>query len=390
VARPDHIRDNPDPPRVLIDRVAVDGQILGLYDSRLPLRAPARTNAVDLRHAFRLPPLPPDHRKVDIEFTSLSYWAPANVHFRYQLRNVDADWVEARAVRAATYPRLPAGHYEFVVTACNNAGVWNERGAMVAFEVLPFFWQTWWFRFGALAVFTSTIIAVVRYVSFRRLRRDMVRLEEQASLHRERARIAKDIHDDLGANLTQIALLGELAQQDRSTPDKAGRRIETISLTARQAIKALDEIVWAVNPRNDTLPHLVDYASQFAVDYLTVAGIRCRLDLPDDIPQREVSTDVRHNLFLVVKEALHNIVKHAGATEVRIRMGLGDEGLRFSIEDNGRGFDHPPDHAGADGLRNMRQRVADVGGRCTIESRPGAGTTVSFDIPWPRNRDEGR
>jgi signal transduction histidine kinase/ligand-binding sensor domain-containing protein len=390
VARPDHIRDNPDPPRVLIDRVTVDGRTLGLYDSRLPVRALARPDAVDLRHASTLPALPPDHRKVDIDFTSLSYWAPANVHFRYQLRGVDVDWVEARAARAATYPRLPAGHYEFVVSACNNAGVWNERGAMVAFDVLPFFWQTWWFRAGVLLAFTSSIIAIVRYVSFRRLRRDMVRLEEQASLHRERARIAKDIHDDLGANLTQIALLGELAQQDRSAPDKAGRRIETISLTARQAIKSLDEIVWAVNPRNDTLPHLVDYASQFALDYLTVAGIRCRLDLPDDIPQREVSTDVRHNLFLVVKEALNNIVKHARATEVRLRMTLAEDGLRFVVADNGCGFDRPPDAAGADGLRNMRQRVADVGGRCTIESRSGEGTTVSFDIPWPRSRDESQ
>ena len=388
VVRPDHIRENPEPPRVLIDRVTVDGATVALYDSRFPLRAPAHTNAVDLRHGHLLPALAPDHRKLDIDFTALSYSAPANVHFRYRLLNVDADWIEARGVRAASYPRLPAGQHEFVVTACNHSGVWNEQGARLVFEVRPFFWQTWWFRLGALLGFTGAIAAVVRYVSFRRLRREMLRLEEQAALHKERARIAKDIHDDLGANLTQIALLGELAQQDRSAPDKAGRRIETISLTARQAIKSLDEIVWAVNPRNDTLPHLVDYASQFALDYLTVAGIRCRLDFPDEIPQREVSTDVRHNLFLVVKEALHNIVKHSGASEVRLRMTLTGDGLRFVIEDNGRGFDQTPAEAGADGLRNMRQRVADVGGDCRIESQPGKGTAIAFDIPWPKNRDD--
>jgi len=231
-------------------------------------------------------------------------------------------------------------------------------------------------RRGALAV-AGFGWAVVRYASFRRLRLQMRLLEQQGALHKERTRIAKDIHDDLGANLTQISLLGELAQQDRAAPDLAAERIKTISATAREAIKALDEIVWAVNPHNDTLAHLIDYAGRFALDYLRLAGIRCRLDLPDQPPAREISTDVRHNLFLVVKEALHNIVKHAHASEVWLRISATDDALRLVIEDNGRGFDRPPGDAGADGLRNMRQRVAEIGGECRIETRAGAGTKVT-------------
>jgi signal transduction histidine kinase len=250
--------------------------------------------------------------------------------------------------------------------------------------VTPFFWQTWWFRVSVLGGFTLAVVMTVRYISFRRLRLRLRQLEQQAALQSERTRIAKDIHDDLGASLTQIALLGELARQDRAEPDKAEDRVTTISTTARQAIKSLDEIVWAVNPRNDTLAHLIDYAGQFAVDFLRAPGIRCRLDLPDQAPQRQLSTDLRHNLFLAIKEALHNIVKHSCATEAWLRVHVPDGVLQIIIEDNGCGFERPPDDALADGLRNMRQRLTELGGRCRIESRPGAGTRVTLELPWPK------
>ena len=228
-------------------------------------------------------------------------------------------------------------------------------------------------------------MAIVHSVSVRRLRTQMRQLEQQAALHKERARIAKDIHDDLGASLTQIGLLGELARQDRAEPDKASHHLEKISGIARQVLKSLDEIVWAVNPRNDTLAHLIDYAGQFAVDYLRVAGIRCRLDLPAHVPSRELSTDVRHNLFLLVKESIHNVVKHAHASEVWLRVVTTEAQLRLSVEDDGRGFEKPPGDPGADGLRNMRQRIADIGGECRIESQAGAGTKVIVELPWPAN-----
>jgi signal transduction histidine kinase len=179
--------------------------------------------------------------------------------------------------------------------------------------------------------------------------------------------------------------MGELAQQDRSEPEKASERMGKISTTARQALKALDEIVWAVNPRNDTLGHLIDYAGQFALDYLRLAGIRCRLDFPDQTPARELSTDLRHNLFLAIKEALNNVVRHAAATEVWLRAKVTEEALEMSVEDNGHGFAAVPDDALADGLRNMRQRLADLGGECSIKSNPGSGTAVVLRLPLPRS-----
>ncbi len=369
-------------PRAILTQVAMDDRRIAWYGGELPLQNPSEGAVLDLRQADISLRLPPAHRRLQFEFSAPSFTAPENVQFRYRLEGLDEDWVEAGIRRVAEYSKLPAGNYVFRVTACNNEGVWDKTGAVLSLVVAPFFWQTLWFRIAALAVFTLAVIAAVRIVSFRRLHQRLHVLEQQEALHRERARIAKDIHDDVGANLTQIALLGELAQQDSGEPDKAAERMGRISGTARLAIKSLDEIVWAVNPRNDTLAHLIDYAGQFAVDFLRAAGIRCRLDLPEQPPARELSTDLRHNLFLVIKEALNNVVKHAQASEVWLRATVTPAALEVVVEDNGGGFDKVPDDAVADGLRNMRQRMEDIGGECRIESAPGKGTKVFVHLPW--------
>jgi signal transduction histidine kinase/ligand-binding sensor domain-containing protein len=385
VVDPERLGEKPQAPPVWLERVTVDERTVAWYGGVLPPVKNPRGAVLDLGISDAALRLDPGPRRLEFQFAAPTFAATENVQFRYRLEGLEEDWTEVGAQHSVKYLRLPAGPYVFRVAACNSEGAWAQSGASLRVVVAPFFWQTWWFRSAVLAGFTLGIVAIVRYVSFRRLRRQLRLLEVQAGLHKERARIAKDIHDDLGANLTQIALLGELARQDRGEPDKAAARLDTISGTARQAIKALDEIVWAVNPRNDTLPHLIDYAGQFALDYLRLAGIRCRLDFPEQTPARELSTDVRHNLFLGIKEALHNIVKHARATEVWVRASVTDRGLEMRIEDDGCGFAPGPEDALADGLRNMRQRLAEVGGECRIESRPGAGTKAVFYLPWPED-----
>jgi signal transduction histidine kinase len=156
-----------------------------------------------------------------------------------------------------------------------------------------------------------------------------------------------------------------------------------MSSTARQAVKSLDEIVWAVNPRNDTLAHLIDYTCQFATDYLRAAGVRCLLDVPEHLPAREVPANVRHNVFLAVKEGLQNIVKHSQATQVWLRIAATPQGLRIGVEDNGRGFNGAPPGPGADGLGNMSQRLKEIGGECQVRSLVGQGTGIEIELPWP-------
>ena len=384
VIDPSKLSDNVAPPPALLTRVSVDRRIVAQYNGILPPQKNPENPVIDLASRHEVLHLSPDHGSITFDFTAFNFSAPENIEFRHRLVGGDDDnWLESGTVRSVPYPRLPNGTYKFEVSASNGDGNWTELTSQVALVVAPFFWQRWWFRLAEVATFTFIVIAIVRYVSFRRLRAQLRVLEQQAALQRERARIAKDIHDDLGANLTQIAYLGELANQDRSEPNLVGERIGKISATARQAVKSLDEIVWAVNPRNDTLANLLDYAGQFAVDYLRLMGIRCRLDFPTEVPERELSTDLRHNLFLVVKEALHNIFKHANATEVWLRATVNAQALEVCIEDNGRGFTSTPDDALADGLRNMKQRMNDIGGDFRVESQPGSGTRIILRLPWP-------
>jgi len=386
VVDPQKIYGNTGPPNALLTRVLLDDRVIAQYSGVLP-PAPDIVEIPGFLDGPLTLQLPPQHLSVRFEFTAFDFSAPENIQFRHRLRGMEDHWVEElESVRSVTHQTLNHGDYDFEVTACNGDGDWSRNITTISLDVAPFFWQTWWFRGLAVLAFTFCVVAVVRYVSFRRLHVQLRLLEQQAALQRERARIAKDIHDDLGANLTQIAFMGELANQDRDEPNLVGERIRKISATARQAVKSLDEIVWAVNPRNDTLSHLLDYAGQFAVDYLRLIGIRCRLDFPETVPARELSTDLRHNLFLVVKESLHNIFKHAGATEVHLRVAVDATALVIRIEDNGCGFSNQPDDALSDGLRNMTQRMADIGGEFKIESESGHGTKIVLRLPWPETK----
>lgn len=385
--QPDRVRDNPIPPTVFVNEVRLDDQPVALYESKSPLRAPAESGLIDLRAAGEHLQLPPRHSKIEFEFTGLSFNSPENIQFRYRLKGFDTQWIEAGTQRVADYPRLPANHYEFEVTACNEAGVWSPAGFHLRFLVRPFYYQTWWFRALLVITFTAAVIAAVRYVSFRRLRERMRLLEQQAVLDKDRARIAKDLHDDLGANMTQINLILELALQRQSQPEAVVGTVRDGLQAAREAIKSLDAAVWAVNPANNTLPELVAYIGQFAVEFLQQANIRCLLELPDHPPERPVSAELRHGLFLIVKEALNNVVRHAQATEVRLEISIGAAMLDLLIADNGRGIEKEPDDPSADGLRNMRQRARELNAEFKIESAPGAGTKIFLHYPWPPQID---
>ena len=375
--QPDELRPNQIKPPVVIEEVDVDGR-LQTHFSKGPedsASGPAAEKASG--SPARLLEIPPGKHQIEIRYTGLSLVSPDRVQFRYKMTGVDDDWVQAGTRRFAQYTFLPPGSYRFQVIACNSDGIWNETGASLILRVRPHFYETWWFRLLAALLMISVVAGTVRHTATRRLREQMEQLERRQVVERERARIARDIHDDLGASLTLIAVLGDLAKK-KNTPE----RLEKMSRTARQAVKSLDEIVWAVNPRNDTLTHLIDYAGQFATNYLRDAGIRCLLDVPEQTPAREVPASVRHNVFLVVKESLQNIVKHARATEVWLRVSSTAEGLRIVIEDNGCGFAPASGDACADGLTNMHERLSEIGGQCNINSHAGAGTSVTIEFPW--------
>lgn len=372
---PGTVRPNLLPPPVVIEEILIDGKSLNAV---MPTSTNLPAQVKEFDHRRRYLEVAPGKHQFEFRYSGLSLVASDRVQFRHQLGGMDTDWVEAGTRRFAQYNFLPHGQYQFQVLACNSDGVWNRTGQSLTLVIHPHFYETWWFRVLVGLTAAGLVAGGVRYVVTRRLHEKMEQLARQQAVERERARIAKDIHDDLGANLTLIAVLGDLAKKE-----KTGERIEKMAGTARESVKSLDEIVWAVNPRNDTLAHLIDYTGQFAVDYLRAAGVRCLLDVPEHAPFREVSSAVRHNMFLVVKEGLQNIVKHAHATAVWLRISATAAGLRIIIEDNGQGFEPMPEDALADGLRNMRQRMEEIGGTYRIQSHPGKGTEIIVELPWP-------
>jgi ligand-binding sensor domain-containing protein/signal transduction histidine kinase len=369
------------PPAVWLEEVLVDGEV---YYARIQASAqiPSPANQTSTRTEREHLTIPPGKRRLEFQYTGLRLSAPESVRFRYQLEGLDEQWIEAGRERLAFYSLLPAGKYQFHVTACDNSGVWNTQGAVLAFEVQPFFWQTWWFRLGLLAGLVASVVAVVRYVSYRRLRLRLRVLEQETAVQKDRARIAKDLHDDLGAHLSQIAMLSELAQTDFDKPAQAKGHIDLIFRTARSVTRSLDEIVWAVNPTNDSLDRFTAHLCTFAPEFLRAAGITCRLDVPMDLPSATLPSKVRHHLYLGFKEALHNVVKHASATEVWLRLRIDPNQLTVEIEDNGRGFQRGAEPAsGEDGLVNLGQRMNEIGGSFQQQSEPGRGTRTVLVAP---------
>jgi signal transduction histidine kinase len=369
------------PPQVIVENLMLNGKPL------------ATANAGD--EPVRIPP---GHNRFEFRYTGLSLVAPEKVKFKYRLDGLEREWIDAGTNRAAPYPFIPPGSYTFHVIACNNDGIWNDVGQTMAITVLPHAWQTWWFRASCGLILAAGISGAVWFDAQRRMRRTLERLERQQAIERERARIAKDIHDDLGASLTRITLLSQSARTDLDNPAQAAANLDRIYRTARELTRAMDEIVWAVNPEHDSLDSLASYLGKYAQDFLGAADVRCRLDLSVQLPAWPLSAEIRHNLFLAFKEALHNVVKHAAASEVRVSLTLQGPVFSLGVEDNGCGFaldarpsEPPPDRVRLDhghGLANMRRRLAEIGGQCEIQSLPGQGTRIHFVVPVPANAAE--
>lgn len=367
---PQSVPENTLPPPVWIEEITIDGNSTIL----------SRTNSAIV--------IPPGKRRLDFRFTALSLASPEKVRFRHKLEGLEEDWSQPDKSRFVTYNYVPPGRYTFRVIACNNDGVWNNEGRSLGLVLRPFVWQTLWFKGGTTFLLILGVALAVRSVERWKARLRLERVEQQHALERERSRIAKDIHDDLGANLTQIVFLSQRVEDAGQEPAEFKRWIKMIPAIARQTIQSLDEIVWAINPRHDSLESFANYLSHFASEHLGVAGIQCVLDVPTVLPQLELTAELRHNLVLVARESLQNSAMHSTATEVRLSMQLNDAELTISVMDNGCGFDLKQASGTGNGLYNMRQRMDSINGRLDIVSQPGHGTVVRFIVP--RSRLAGR
>jgi signal transduction histidine kinase/streptogramin lyase len=332
--------------------------------------------------------VPASSRHFEFHYSAPELAVPKALRFRYRLDGLDQNWVEAGSGRLASYSRLLPGEYQFRVMAGGEDGLWREAKARVNLQVVPEFWQTVWFRTLGVVTIVIALVAAVVFYERRKARRRLERMEAQQAVERVRQGIARDLHDELGSAITEIIQLGDLTLQPEPVPEVLQYSVKSMTARLRQLGITLDEIVWTMSSRNDTLPNLAGYISNHAQEFFRHSGIVCRLDVTKNLPNLMVNSQTRHNLFLAVKEALNNVAKHSGAKEVLVRMHYADSALQVSIEDNGRGFDAAADQGGH-GLPNMRERLREVGGRVEFLSQPGRGGKVVFTLSLSVPPDHG-
>ena len=344
-------------PELYVETVNVDGRI---------------TSSANVRVAA-------NSRHFEFQYSAPELTNPKKLHFRYCLEGLDQGWTDAGEQRTAVFNRLPPGVYYFRVMVCGENGLWREANRQIRLQVVPFFWQTWWFQ--TLAGFT-VVVSISGGVALhlrRKAQRSFERLEAQRAVEQVRHRITQDLHDELGSAITEIIQIGDLTLQPRPEPEALRSKMEAIMSRVQQLSITVDEIVWTMSSRHDTLRSLVGYLSNHAQEFFRYSSIRCRLDVSTSLPEVMVHSQTRHNLFLATKEALNNAAKHSKATEVILRAHYFKNMLRISIEDNGRGFDPGANHGG-EGLINMRHRLQTLGGDVTFSSSPGGGTVITFTL----------
>lgn len=353
-------RDLPPPP-VVIDEMRLDGRVLEAGGREIPS----------------------GKHRLDFRFAALTYATPDAVVVRHQLEGADSGWVESGSDRVASYSGLTPGNYRLRVIARNSTGQWNNDGATLGFTVVPAWWETIHARVGGLVLLAGMSGWIARTVSQRRLKARLRRLEQEHALEKERARIARDLHDDLGASLTEVGLL---ADRLVSTPaPEVASHLAGLAWRTRRLATELSGIVWTMSPKNSTLDRLGEFIRQYAQRLFRATAIECLVRGGDQLPAVPLAPDPQHQLLATTKEALNNVLKHSNASRVVLTLALVDETFELSIADNGVGFT-PQDSGISDGngLRNMKSRIEEIGGSLAIASAPGEGTRVTFRFPLNR------
>ena len=323
---------------------------------------------------MRLADLPASANQLQVDFVGLGFAPGESLRYQYMLEGTDRDWSGPTAQRTVTYARLAPGHYRFLVRAVNADGQVSPAPAAVSFRVLPPVWLRWWFIALSVLSVCATVYMLYRY--------RVARLLEVANM---RTRIATDLHDDVGANLTRIAILSEVAKQQAGNGGGESSTLSSIARISRESVASMSDIVWAINPGRDTLLDLTRKMRQHAEEVFTTRDIDLRFRAPDAEQGLRLGVDVRRDFLLVFKEAVNNAARHSRCTAVEINFRVEGAWLTLEVADDGVGFDTS---AGSDGqgLTSMRERAERLGGTFEVESREGGGTTVKARVPYVRRQ----
>ena len=308
--------------------------------------------------------LAPGENELQIDFVGLGFGLGEVLRYQYRLGGPDAPWSAPTEQRSITYGRLSSGAYTFAVQALTSDGVVSTTPAIITFRILAPIWQRWWF--------VSLLVGFVGFAVYAGVRYRVAGLVEVANM---RTQIATELHDDIGANLTRIALLSEVAAQREGSPPLA-----SIARIARESVGAMSDIVWAINPKRESLLDLTRRMRQHADELFTLRGIDLTFTAPGGADSRRLSADLRRDLLLTFKEAVHNAARHSGCSAVQISLVADRHRLTLEVTDNGSGFDALTESEGQ-GLTNMRKRARRLGGELEITTAAGRGTTIRLSVP---------
>jgi signal transduction histidine kinase/ligand-binding sensor domain-containing protein len=342
-----------------------------------------------------------NQNNLQIDFFAVDFSAGGAVRYQHKLERADADWSAPTEQRTVNYSNLAPGAYRFLVRPVSADGKAGEPSATVSFNILAPFWRRWWFITAIVLLFMTGIFALDRYRAqkTRQVRAALEALNESrkarlAELERVRSRIARDLHDDVGSSLTQIALFSEVARQSGNGASR--EPLDFIASTANELVEAMSDIVWAINPQKDHLHDLTQRMRRFASEIFTAADIDLEFRAPESDSDAPLGANLRREVFLIFKESVNNVVKHAAATKVRIEFRIENGVLILTLQDDGRGFDASAKNdgqydwqasRGGNGLPGMKKRAAELGGEFFIESKIEQGTTVTLRVPLEKQAE---
>ncbi|MGA0560797.1 triple tyrosine motif-containing protein, partial [Larkinella sp. VNQ87] len=304
-----------------------------------------------------------------VDFSALTYSRLPNTQYAYFLEGFDTRWNYSGSEHRAYYTNLSPGDYTLHLKAADSFGNWSPRPMTLAITVLPAYYETWWFRTLAVLVVAGMLYALYRY-----------RVNQLLRVQRIRNRISADLHDEIGSSLSGIGILGMIAKQNLPAEHPSGSMVERIVTETRHISTSLDDIVWSINPRNDELTSLVARMNRYAAELFEASNIAYDILVPDTLQQLRLPMEKRQDFYLIFKEAVNNLVKHARATRAQLKISLDHDHLQLDVSDNGIGFDATAE-TDRNGLHNLRMRAQNLHGTLTVRTAPGQGTLLRLRFP---------
>ncbi len=318
---------------------------------------------------------------ISLQFTAIDFPNAAANSISYTLDGFDKSWATVANKSFIRYANLPPGSYTLKVKAQNADGYTTKTMYMLPITVATPWWQSWWFRTMAAVALVALILLSVWYYTNSKLEKQKLEMEKREAIEKERNRISQDVHDDMGSGLTKIAILSEVVKKQLAEPEKAKEQLEKIAGFSRELVDNLQDIIWVLNPKNDTLESLSSYIREYGLKYFEPLAVQVKFNYPEHFANKVLSEEQRRNIYMTVKESFTNIAKHAWSNEVTVTIAETSNEILLAIADDGKGFDVSKVRVFANGLKNMQNRIEQIGGSYNISSVPGNGTLTAIRLP---------